>query len=61
MLKVPQKCPICGKPMAADIIECVGCGATVGGKGGASAHDRFDETRMEFVRELGMRARNGAL
>ena len=49
MLKVPTKCPICGKPTYVAVVKCDHCGTTVNNKFGFSAFDKLDEKQLEFV------------
>lgn len=49
MLKVPTKCPICGKPTYVAVVKCDHCGTTVNNKFGYSAFDKLDERQLEFV------------
>lgn len=49
MLKVPTKCPICGKPTYVAVVKCDGCGTTIDNKFGYSAFDKLDEKQIEFA------------
>ncbi len=49
MLKVPTKCPICGKPTYVAVVKCDHCGTTVNNKFGFSAFDKLDEKQLEFA------------
>ncbi len=49
MLKVPTKCPICGKPTYVAVVKCGGCGTTINNKFGYSVFERLDEKQAEFV------------
>ncbi len=49
MIKVPTKCPICGKATYAAVIKCENCGSTINNKFGFSEFERLDEKQTEFV------------
>ena len=49
MLKVPTKCPICGKDTYAAVVKCKNCGTTVNNMFGFSKFEKLDEKQTEFV------------
>lgn len=49
MLKVPTKCPICGKPTHVAVVKCDGCGTTINNRFGYSVFDKLDEKQSEFA------------
>ncbi len=49
MLKVPTKCPICGKQTYVAVVKCDGCGTTINNKFGYSEFDRLDDKQLEFA------------
>lgn len=49
MIKVPTKCPICGKDTHAAVIKCESCGSTINNKFGFSKFERLDDKQTEFV------------
>lgn len=49
MLKIPAKCPICGKPTHVAVVKCDGCGTTINNRFGFSAFDKLDEKQLDFV------------
>lgn len=49
MLKVPTKCPICGKQTHVAVVKCDGCGTTINNRFGYSEFDKLDEKQLEFT------------
>lgn len=49
MLKVPTKCPICGKQTYVAVVKCDGCGTTINNKFGYSEFDKLDDKQLEFA------------
>lgn len=49
MIKVPTKCPICGKAMYAAEVKCDGCGTVINNKFGFSVFEKLDEKQTAFV------------
>lgn len=49
MVKVPTKCPICGKKTHVAVVKCDGCGTTINNKFGFSVFERLDEKQTEFA------------
>ncbi len=49
MIKVPTKCPICGKDTYASCVVCSNCGSTITNKFGFSKFEKLDDRQTEFV------------
>ncbi|MEG2014278.1 MAG: DUF2089 family protein [Clostridia bacterium] len=49
MLKIPTKCPICGKNTYATVVKCGSCGTTMSNKFEFSKFERLTEKEAEFV------------
>lgn len=49
MIKVPTKCPICGKRTHVAVVKCDNCGTTINNKFGFSVFDRLDDRQAEFA------------
>ncbi len=49
MIRVPTKCPICGKATYAAVVKCESCGTTVNNKFGFSVFDKLDDRQIEFA------------